>query len=236
MAQGQQLLLPLYLSQQARAGDSHHPRGPGTEDTWKSSGVGDNDTRCASVTLPLSEGPFWGPGSPHQHPAHSSAVLQPPQPQQGCRDHPEPLSPSILSFTSKSSLLYFLPCPGSPLEKGSSHIPALLQKVQRWCSKRSTKGSKQWENVFCPQLNFIPVIKNPEELETKPEQPLHGHGEGVESSLGCHGVNSHLSTVTFILLANPFFPKFLLARKGWRKPELPRQHLGTSIIMWCDKV
>lgn len=58
-------------------------------------------------------------------------------------------------------------------------------------------------------------------METKPEQALHRHGERVKSSLGCHRVNSHLSTVTFIPLVNPFFPKFLLAREGWRKPEPP---------------
>lgn len=133
MAQGQQFLLPLYLRQQARrAGDCHHPRGAGTEDTWKSSRVGDNDTGCASVTLPLSDHPFWCPGSPHHHPAHSSEILEPPEPQQGCRDNPEPLTlSSLFSFSKSPSPLYFLPCPCSPLEKWSSHVPALLQKVQR---------------------------------------------------------------------------------------------------------
>lgn len=84
----------------------------------------------------------------------------------------------------------------------------------------SIKDSKQRENVFSTQVHFIPVTKNPKERETKPEQPLHGRGERVESSLSCHRVNSHLSTITFILLANPFFPKFLLAQEGWRKSEL----------------
>lgn len=135
----------------------------------------------------------------------------------------------------------FLPCCISfpahvPLWRRGAATSLLCSEGFEGSADTSIKGSEQWENVFSPQLNFIPVTKNPKELERKPEQPLHGHGEGVESSLGCHRVNSHLSAVTFILLANPFFPKFLLAQEGWRKSELPRQHLGTSIIMWCDKV
>lgn len=115
-----------------------------------------------------------------------------------------------------------------PLWRRGAATSLLCSKRFKGSADTSTKGSKQWENIFSPQLSFIPVTKNPKELETKPEQPLHGRREGVESSLGCHGVNSHLSTVTFILLSNPFFPKFLLAREGWRKSELPATTPGNK--------
>lgn len=193
MAQGQPLLLPIYLKQKARAGDCHHPRGPGTEDTWKSSGVGDNDTRCASVTLPLSGGPCGGSGSLHQHPAHPSEALQPPQP---CRDHPEPLSSFSLSLSNSPSCFYFLPCPGSPLQRGAA-TSLLCSRRFKGSADTSIKGSKQWENVFSPQLNFIPVTKNPKELETSLSSLCMGTGRGSSPPSAATGL-IHISAPSLL--------------------------------------
>lgn len=161
MAQGQQLLLPIYLKQKARAGDCHHPRGPGTEDTWKSSGVGDNDTRCASVTLPF----LWLPLGVQAHP--TSILLTPVR---FCSLHSPAGTLSLSPHSAFLSPILLPACTSFPAQAPHCRRGAATSLL---CSKRfkgsadtSIKGSKQRENIFSPQLNFIPVTKNPKELET----------------------------------------------------------------------
>lgn len=220
MAQGQQLLLPIYLNQKARAGDctAHVVRGQRTH--GRALGLG-----TIAPDVPVRPCPFlWVPFGVQAHPTsillipvRSFSLYSPSSPAGTALSHsPHP------AFPSPPNLL-----PGCisspawvPLWRRGAATSLLCSKGFKGSGDLPIKDSKQRENVFSPQVHFIPVTKNPKERETKPEQPLHGHGERVESSLSCHRVNLHLSTTTFILLANPFFPKFLLAQEGWRKSEL----------------